>query len=226
MGCRGAAQQRRRYLRQANRRKKRAALAALFQSSVTLPLRAAARRTGASTLSGLLTALAALLATLVALFSTLLLTLLAALLTLLAGLLALLAGLLALLATLVLLRHLFLPCLAKRQRVVRRRRSAGGAVHAKLFFHVIRYVLHPRRGLERFRAMTCAAPPAGISDLDDLLPAWERKFPHPVHDPILRGLFGIDMNILRAAIGEQPIGDPGTLAQDVFRACVIRQRGI
>jgi hypothetical protein len=177
-------------------------------------------------LAGLLTALAALFAALLTALATLfatLLTLLAGLIVLFAALLALLAGL-ALLATLVLLRHSFLLLVGKKTTSASMPAFPRSHGSGPVFFHVIRYVSHPRKGLTRSRTMT--ARPAAKSNLNDLLPPWEREFPHPMHDPILRGLFGIDMNVLRPPIGEQPVRDASTLAQDVFRACVIRQRGI
>jgi len=77
--------------------------------------------------------------------------------------------------------------------------------------------------LRRCRLMTVTGP---RSDLNDLMAPWERKFPHPMHDPIVRGLFGVDMNIAGTPLGKQSLRDTGPLAQDVFRSRVVRQGGI
>src|SRR5690348_6958842 len=200
--------------------------AAHFQCRLASALRAAAAGASAAGRATLLAALATLLTLLAALVTLLaaLLTLLAALIALLAGLialfaalLALLAGLLALalLATLILLRH---ACLLvwREDNGWLDRAVPPHAQAASICFHIIRQVSHPRSTFVRYRRMRDAKRSARVSDLYDLLSPWERKFPHPMHDAVLRGLFGVDVNVLRPAFREQPFGNAGPLAQDVF----------
>lgn len=63
-------------------------------------------------------------------------------------------------------------------------------------------------------------------NLNDLMAPWEREVAHPVHDPIRRSVFGVDVNIPEPASGKKVVGDSGPLAQDAFRASVIRQGGV
>lgn len=66
----------------------------------------------------------------------------------------------------------------------------------------------------------------GKLNLNDLLPPWESELPNvgdePEFDRILRG----DLNIAHPASGKDVVRQTRPLAQDVFRALVIRQRAI
>lgn len=60
-------------------------------------------------------------------------------------------------------------------------------------------------------------------NLNDLVPVWERKLPHALHQPELERVLRRDVDILEPASGEGSVIEPGSLAQDVFSAQVIRQ---
>ena len=63
-------------------------------------------------------------------------------------------------------------------------------------------------------------------NLNDLIPAWERKLLHPVHEPNVEGFLRRDVDIAAASSGEHVIGQSCALAQDIFSAQIVRQRGI
>ena len=64
------------------------------------------------------------------------------------------------------------------------------------------------------------------SDLENLVPLWQREIPHLVNKPVSGGILRRDMDILGAAVRKNSLGDAGTLAQDVFRAQIIRQGAV
>ena len=64
------------------------------------------------------------------------------------------------------------------------------------------------------------------SDLNDFRPLWERELPHALHQPPLERLIRREMHVPQTARGENLVGNPRPLAQDVFNALVVRQRGV
>lgn len=64
------------------------------------------------------------------------------------------------------------------------------------------------------------------SDLEHLVPLWERKLPNLMRQPISDRVRSFDIDVARAPIGKDCIGDVGTLAQDRFRARIIRQGAV
>ncbi len=61
------------------------------------------------------------------------------------------------------------------------------------------------------------------SDLDEFVPAWERKLPDFVHDAPLERLLSRDVHITHAPRSENVVRDGCVLAQDIFSARVVRQ---
>ena len=61
------------------------------------------------------------------------------------------------------------------------------------------------------------------SDLEYLVPLWDRKLPDIVSQPIRDRLSGRDVNVTRSPVCEKLVGDVGPLAQDRFSASIIRQ---
>lgn len=64
------------------------------------------------------------------------------------------------------------------------------------------------------------------SDLENLVPLWNRELPHRVNEPKREGFVRRDVNILGASIGQDMLGNVGPLAQDAFGARVVRQGAI
>lgn len=64
------------------------------------------------------------------------------------------------------------------------------------------------------------------SDLENLVPIWQRELPNRVNEPVRDRLIGVDVNVLGFPIGQNCIGNVGPLAQDVFGALIIRQGAI
>lgn len=64
------------------------------------------------------------------------------------------------------------------------------------------------------------------SDLEHLVPLWERKLPNVVNQPVRKRLRSRDIDVLGSPIGEDSVGDIGTFAQDRLRARIIRQGSI
>ena len=64
------------------------------------------------------------------------------------------------------------------------------------------------------------------SDLEHLVPLWERKLPNRVGETIRDGQFGSDVDVFGAAVSEDIVWNVGTLAQDRFRARIVRQGAI
>ncbi len=62
-------------------------------------------------------------------------------------------------------------------------------------------------------------------NLNDFVPLWERELPHPLHEPKFEGLIWRDVDIVDLAVLKDLIGDRTPLAQDFFRASVVRQSG-
>lgn len=64
------------------------------------------------------------------------------------------------------------------------------------------------------------------SDLQNLVPLWQRELPNRVDKPIRQSFVRRNAHILRAAVGQNGVGDVGPLAQDVFGALVVRQGAV
>ena len=64
------------------------------------------------------------------------------------------------------------------------------------------------------------------SDLENLVPLWDRELPHRLNKLKTDSLRGGDIDVLCAPVREHCVGDLGPLAQDAFRARVIRQGAI
>lgn len=81
---------------------------------------------------------------------------------------------------------------------------------------------------DRYRALDAfeTAVERGRLNLNDLVPAWERKLPHPIHQPELDSLLRRDEDVAVATRSEDFIGKRRALAQDIFRAKIIRQRSV
>ena len=62
------------------------------------------------------------------------------------------------------------------------------------------------------------------SDLNDLLPLWERKLPHSLHQP--DGLARRDMNSTVAARREHVLRNGRLLTQDIVGSIIVRQRRV
>jgi len=63
-------------------------------------------------------------------------------------------------------------------------------------------------------------------DLHDVLPLWERKLAHPLHQPELDSLARRDMNLAVTARGEYVVGDGRVLTQDIVGAIIVSQRRV
>lgn len=63
-------------------------------------------------------------------------------------------------------------------------------------------------------------------DLNDLLPLWERKLAHPLHQPELDGLARRDVDLAVASRREYVVRNGRILTQDIVRAIIVRQRRI
>jgi len=61
------------------------------------------------------------------------------------------------------------------------------------------------------------------SNLDNLIPLWERKLAHPMHEPPLESLIRPDMNFPAPPTGENIFGQASTSAQDFFSALIVSQ---
>lgn len=61
------------------------------------------------------------------------------------------------------------------------------------------------------------------SDLEDLVPLWQRELPNRVYQPVTDSVSGRDVNVSGAPISQNGIWNAGTLAQDVFGSLIIRQ---
>ncbi len=64
------------------------------------------------------------------------------------------------------------------------------------------------------------------SDLENLVPIWQRELPNVVHQPVVRGLLGSDVHVLGLAVSQDVLGNTGTLAQDVLGALIVRQGAV
>ena len=64
------------------------------------------------------------------------------------------------------------------------------------------------------------------SDLHDLLPLWERKLAHSLHQPELDRLPRRNMDLAVSAGREHIIRNGGVLTQDIVRAIIVSQRRI
>lgn len=64
------------------------------------------------------------------------------------------------------------------------------------------------------------------SDLEYLVPLWNRELPNRINQPVRDSLFGRDVHVFGATIYQNIVGNAGPLAQDVFRACIISQGAI
>lgn len=63
------------------------------------------------------------------------------------------------------------------------------------------------------------------SNLDNLIPLWEREVANRVHKSVAESFIREDVNLPNPAGAQEGIGQGSTLAQDVFSALVLRQRG-
>ena len=63
-------------------------------------------------------------------------------------------------------------------------------------------------------------------DLHDLLPLWQRKLPHPLHQPELDGLARRDTDLAVSPRAQHLGRDVRPLTQDIVGAIIIRQRRI
>ena len=64
------------------------------------------------------------------------------------------------------------------------------------------------------------------SDLENLVPLWQRELPYRANQPVRDGLLRSDVNVFGAPVGEYGVGDVGTLAQDAFRSRLISQGAV
>lgn len=64
------------------------------------------------------------------------------------------------------------------------------------------------------------------SNLENLIPLWEREVPNRVHKSVAESFRGPDMYITKAPGVQQLVRQGGTLAQDFFSALVLSQRGL
>ena len=63
-------------------------------------------------------------------------------------------------------------------------------------------------------------------DLKNFVPPWERKIADSIRETEFDRLLRGDVNISEASGSESVVGDGRTLAQDVFRALIVRQRRV
>ena len=61
------------------------------------------------------------------------------------------------------------------------------------------------------------------SDLDDLNTRRDLELGYPLHEAVRERVPGADMHVTGTASIQELVGQPGSLAQDAFRALVIRQ---
>ena len=62
-------------------------------------------------------------------------------------------------------------------------------------------------------------------DLQDFRLPWERKITDRVNETEFERLLRGDVNLVVTPFGQHVLGDPCPLAQDVFSALIVRQRG-
>ena len=60
-------------------------------------------------------------------------------------------------------------------------------------------------------------------DMKHFLPVWERELDNPVDETEFDRLLGSDVDLLGASFSQKRVGNTCALAQDVFRALIIRQ---
>ena len=60
-------------------------------------------------------------------------------------------------------------------------------------------------------------------NLNDLLPPWEHELPDAGDETELNRILRTDLHVTHPAGGEYSIGQSRPLAQDIFRALVVRQ---
>ena len=63
-------------------------------------------------------------------------------------------------------------------------------------------------------------------DLNDILPLWERKLSHPLHQPELDSLVRRDVDLAVPPRRQYLIRDGRILTQDVVRAIIVGQRRV
>lgn len=63
-------------------------------------------------------------------------------------------------------------------------------------------------------------------NLNDLIPAWERKFSNAVHDTEFERILRGDVNVPYAPGAQQFIRQGCTFAQDILSALIVRQRRV
>ena len=63
-------------------------------------------------------------------------------------------------------------------------------------------------------------------DLHDVLPLWERKLAHPLHQPELDSLARRDMDFTVATRRENIFRNGRVLTQDIVRAIIVSQRRV
>jgi len=64
------------------------------------------------------------------------------------------------------------------------------------------------------------------SDLENLVPLWQRELPNLTHKPETYGIVRRDVNVLSAPVVEDFLGNIGPLAQDAFSARLISQGAV
>ena len=64
------------------------------------------------------------------------------------------------------------------------------------------------------------------SDLENLVPLWERELAYPIHQSVSGGFLRGDVNVFSSSIRQNGIGNLGALAQDIFGAEVVRQGAV
>ena len=64
------------------------------------------------------------------------------------------------------------------------------------------------------------------SDLENLIPLWQRELAHLIHQPKIKGSLRRNVDVLSAAGGQSVIGDSRPLAQDALRSEVVRQGAV
>ena len=60
-------------------------------------------------------------------------------------------------------------------------------------------------------------------DLDDLNTRRDLELGYPLHEAVRERVPGADVNVTGTASIQELVGQPGSLAQDAFRALIVRQ---
>ena len=63
-------------------------------------------------------------------------------------------------------------------------------------------------------------------DLKNFVPPWERKIADSVRETEFDRLLRSDVNVIETSLGQEAVRDVRPLAQDIFRALIVRQRRV